>query len=96
MFSPSGFIRVHESKDIDRRLFAVTEISSKRGTRRFSKFPGLNGIHFLESAWINARMGPASRLTKFLRHPCRRVSMTLQFIARVVELVDTQVSEACA
>ena len=34
--------------------------------------------------------------TKFLRRFRRGVSMTPQFIARVVELVDTQVSEACA
>jgi hypothetical protein len=34
--------------------------------------------------------------TKHLPRRGRGVSMTLQFFARVVELVDTQVSEACA
>jgi hypothetical protein len=40
--------------------------------------------------------GRTGRLTKLLRHRVRNVSIALPFFAQVVELVDTQVSEACA
>ena len=59
------------------------------------------GVKQVERADPSALGGNALRstrstsATKLLRHPGREVSMTLPFFARVVELVDTQVSEAC-
>ena len=47
-----------------------------------------------ERAIAREQFGTAE--TKLLRHGSRGLSMTLLFFARVVELVDTQVSEACA
>jgi hypothetical protein len=45
---------------------------------------------------FSAIPGVLASPTKLLRHPGRNVSIALPFFAQVVELVDTQVSEACA
>jgi hypothetical protein len=47
-------------------------------------------------SWRPILPGRTGRLTKLLRHRGRNVSIALPFFAQVVELVDTQVSEACA
>jgi hypothetical protein len=63
----------------------------------FGSFPSVSSCKMAWnwSAYSEGRGFP-ERQTKLLRHPGRNVSMHLPFFAQVVELVDTQVSEACA
>ena len=66
--------------------------------------PGFGSKQWVKQAEIRVDLGwkkmrfraDLGGKTKLLRHEGGRICMTLQFFARVVELVDTQVSEACA